>query len=650
MWINANHLKQMKTIIFLGLTLTATCLCAGQTWESVRLGEAPQVLEPEVDFLSDAPLIDGALDKGLDTLPIRLFSFAEKQKSDPLVTASYRLAYGMGFFYVYVEAKADRLIFRDRAYQNGDGFVLALAKPRPNNQPTDEFYVLACSAVNRPALEWTRRIFWYFNVDKIFIPTSEETKLEFREGEGKISFELLLPWSDVRPYHPLVSEGIGFNLAFTKAVEPNGSERLIVVDDEIGAEYSKRKYATLRFQKPLVKGKTQTFVAFLDGHLTEGDSLRGIAVTVSDKTNTETLTIRVEGGEGRTAAGDQFEYPCATGVTTKEFAIGMGRLLEGGYMVRWSGRKPESRGTSGLSIIPKFLPDELNKRLEKSKNNISTGTYSTAQFLVQELNAKLTALKPYETCFSERLTVAGFMRMLNSAEQGVDPFDGRTGFIRKAYRSKVDSTLQPYVVYVPGGFDKKKTYPLLVFLHGSASNETNIVGFQSLIPGGFFALGPFGRGPSNAFARDHAQEDIAEAITAVQEAYPIDASRILLTGFSMGGYGVYRTFYETPAKYRAVAVFSGAPNMGRNYASNANPPDFTEERNLQSFRNIPIFIYHGEKDRNVPIEATRDLVGKLEKVGAQVKLWIEPDRGHERPSREGTDQFLKWVGQVLKEK
>jgi len=641
-------MKYGRAIVVISLMVAATSLCMAQTRETVKLGETPQVLEPEVDFLSDAPVIDGALDKGLETLPIRLFALAEKQKSDPLVSASYRLAYSVGFFYVYVEAKADRLTFRDRAYQNGDGFVLALAKPRPNNEPTDEFYVLACSAVNRPALEWTRRIFWYFNVDKIFIPTSEDTKLEFRQGEGKISFELLLPWSDVRPYHPLLSEGIGFNLAFTKAVEPDGRMRLIVVGDEIGAEYSKRRYTTLRFQKPVVKGKMQTFVAFANGHLTEGDSLRGIAVTASERTNTEILTIRVDGGEGRIAARDQIEYPCASGVTTKQFAIGTGRLPEGGYMVKWSTTDPESHGASGLSIIPKFLPNELNTRVEKSKQNISAGTYSTAQFLIQELEAKLTALKPYETCFSERLTVAGFMRMLNSAEQGIDPFDGRTGFIRKAYRSKVDSTLQPYVVYVPDSFDKKKTYPLLVFLHGSASTETNIMGFHSLIPDGFIALGPFGRGPSNGFARDHAQDDIAEAITAVQEAYPIDASRILLTGFSMGGYGVYRTFYETPAKFRAVAVFSGAPASGRHYAPGENPPDFTEEQNLQSFRNIPIFIFHGEKDRNVPIGATRDLVGKLQKVGAQVKLWIEPDKGHERPSREGTEVFKTWVSQVLK--
>ena len=639
-------MKHRKAITLICLMLAFSSLCIAQSREVVTLGETPKVLEPEVNFLADVPVIDGILDQCLQFLPVREFVKVHKEKSDSLITVSYRLAYGTGFFYVEVEA--DRLICRDRAYQNGDGFTVVLAKQRPDNEPTDEFCVLACSAVNKPALEWTRCIFWYFNVDKLFVPTSDDVKLEFREGKGKISFELLLPSSDVRPYHPWISNGIGFNLAFVKAIEPNRRMMFIVVDDRVGAEYSSRKYATLRFQKPALVGRPQTFVLVRNGHLTEGDSLRGIAATVSDSTSTESLTIRVDGGEGRIAGRQQIEYACTSGVTTKEFAIGTGRLLEGGYMVKWSGRDKDSRGLSGVSIIPKFDPVELNSRLEKTRNSISKGTHNTAQFLIQELQGKLGALKSYETCLFERITLTSFIRMLNLAERGIDPFTGRSGFIRKAYRSRVDSTLQPYVVYVPEDLDRAKKYPLLVFLHGSASNETNIQGFQALIPKGFLALGPFGRGPSNGFCRDHAQEDIAEAIAAVVEEYPIDTARIILSGFSMGGYGVYRTFYETPTKFRGLAVFSGGPSMGGTYAGNTNPPDFREERNLEMFRNIPIFVFHGEKDMNVPVGATRDLVSKLQKVGARVQFRVDPDKGHEAPSGEGVEAFKAWVNQVIK--
>ena len=115
------------------------------------------------------------------------------------IPISYRLAYGARFFYVYIEAEAETFAYRDRAYQNGDGFTVVLAMPKPGNAPSEEFYVLACSAVDRKQMEWSRKIFWYYNVDNIFLSTGDDMMMEFHDGDGVISFELLLPWDDVHP-------------------------------------------------------------------------------------------------------------------------------------------------------------------------------------------------------------------------------------------------------------------------------------------------------------------------------------------------------------------------------------------------------------------------------------------------------------------
>jgi predicted esterase len=634
-----NHFSKIIGII--GAIIMVSRLCVAQ---------APKVLEPEVTFLREAPVIDGMLDKGLESLPVRRFTVLDPQNADSMVHMNYRMAYGAAFFYLYVEAEAEHLTYRDRAYQNGDGFVMLLARALPDGEPADEFYELACSAVKKPALEWTRRIFWNYNVDKLFVQTGEDAKLETHEGGGRIGFELLLPWSDVRPYHPWLPEGIGFNLTFTKAMEPEGKIYFAAVDDgAVGAEFKKRLYARLRFESPDVNGKPQTFVSLPYGHLTEGDSLRGIAVTASDKPFAENLIVRVNAGEGRTMASGLIGYDCQPGLTVKSFAVGTGRLPVDGYSVRWQTQNGSSRGSCGLSVLQKFDTVALHERLTRVREHQSKSTIATIEFLMGELSGKLRGLKPYETALSERLTAASFMKILNAAEAGADPFAGRSGFIRKAYRSRIDGTLQPYVVYLPENIDKDKKYPLLVFLHGSASHETDILGFQSRIPDGFIVLGPFGRGPSNGFSRDHAQDDIAEAISAVEEDYPIDAGRVILFGFSMGGYGVYRTFYETPSKFRALAVFSGGPSMGDTYARDSNPPDFSKEKNLRSFRGIPVFIFHGEKDMNVPIAATRDLVARLRNAGARVETRFEPDKGHESPSREGIEAFKKWVAGVVRE-
>ena len=102
----------------------------------------------------------------------------------------------------------------------------------------------------------------------------------------------------------------------------------------------------------------------------------------------------------------------------------------------------------------------------------------------------------------------------------------------------------------------------------------------------------------------------------------------------MGGYGAYRTFFETPQKYKAVAIFSGTPTLRIKDA-----PNFSEEKNLSAFADIPVFIFHGEKDMNCAFAITRDVAAKLTKAGARVELQIDPDKGHEMPKSGTIDVF-----------
>jgi len=164
-----------------------------------------------------------------------------------------------------------------------------------------------------------------------------------------------------------------------------------------------------------------------------------------------------------------------------------------------------------------------------------------------------------------------------------------------------------------------------------------------LSEGACIEVAPRGRGPSNGWTRDHAQEDIEEAVAAVIRSYPIDEKRVVLTGFSMGGYGVYRTFFEHPERYRALAVFSGHPNLGEEYFPGQGHPNFLEERNLDQFKGLPIFIFHGLEDRNCPFAVTKELVGKLERSGAKVELVTEAGAGHQRPGVEALARYREWL-------
>jgi predicted esterase len=620
--------------------------------------EIPDILEPQVTFLSSAPTIDGVLDNDLvRLLPLREFDFThvgdgypalEVGAESPGIPASYRLGYGTGFFYVYVEALADKLTFRDRAYQNGDGFSMVLAVPRPDNAPTDEFYVLSCSAVNDRRMEWTRSVFWYYNVDHIFVPTSDETRLEFHEGDGKISFELYLPWHDVHPYHPWLSDGIGFNLRFVKAIEDGGRERYIVAPYSVGAENSNRQYVRLDFETPQLEGDaSQTFALLQPNTIGAGDTLRAMVATLSAQPFTQDLRVGLRSGEGELVKVHRLRMEHEAGPTVTELTLDTRGIPPGGYRVEWQSRTNGARAEKGLTVLPPVDLNELGDRLTQVRGRLSEGSHSTIEFYLQEVDRQLEALRPYETAAAQRLRLVQIADHIDRAGRDEDAIAERREFVRRAYRSILDSTLQPYVVWVPPDFDPEKQYPLLVFLHGSASDETDILGAQRLIPEGFIALGPKGRGPSNAWSWDHAQEDVAESIEAVIANYPIDTDRIVLSGFSMGGYGVYRTYYETPDKFTALVVLSGAPNIANRYADTGTFPNFNEERYLEVFKGIPIFVFHGRRDLNVSFGATAALVEKLKAVGASVEFHVEDDKGHESPGATTVEALDRWLGRVL---
>ncbi len=547
-------------------------------------------LSGEITFLSVAPKIDGTLDSNLEGLTIRTLPIAYKYNNEnPDVNADYRLAYGTDFFYVYIEADGEELIYRDRAFQNGDGFHMVLAIPKPDNQPTDEFYVLACSAVDRDNMAWTRNVFWYYNVDNIFVRTSDKTEMEFSTKNGKISFELLLPWKDVHPYHPWISESIGFNLCFVKALG-DSKNSYKALEDGLGSENSNRKYLKLDFQKPHLNGEPQTFFVLDRNNLSNNGILFGTAATVSEGNTNEDLVAIIRTGENDFFEYGRAQYDCIEGLTIQRFPINTSPIPPGGYKIDWYSRINDSKGENYFTSLPDHNPNSLTDLIDGLKDKISKSSFYTLKHQVQEISQQLDEVKPYETCGDQRMGLSHLYWLIENANNGKDIIAKKRKFVRKAYQSDLDNTLQPYMVYLPENYNASEKYPLIVYLHGSASDETNIQGMKYLIPEDFIGLGPKGRGPSNCYSWDDSQTDISEAINAIIESYSIDTDNIILSGFSMGGYGVYRTYYETPEKYKALAIFSGHPDIANNWSEREIYPDFSRKKYLKVFKDQSMFI------------------------------------------------------------
>jgi len=123
--------------------------------------------------------------------------------------------------------------------------------------------------------------------------------------------------------------------------------------------------------------------------------------------------------------------------------------------------------------------------------------------------------------------------------------------------------------------------------------------------------------------------------------------RIILAGFSMGGYGVYRTYFESPELFSALAIFSGHPDLANKWGVPGEHPNFLDYKNLECFSGVPVFIFHGGMDRNCPVELTMELVERLERAGANVEFYVDENKGHELPGEDIWLKYLRWLEKVI---
>lgn len=626
-----------------------------QTGPAVTMLAAPSdALKPAVDFLPREPIIDGRLDGELQGLPLRSFSFLYKPNpAVPDTAGNYRLAYGTEFLYVFIEVQAERVICRDRGYQNGDGFILTLYKPQPGNAKSSDLVRLGYNPTGDPRRPFAQMV-WARNDDWPFSRLGDRSSFCVTAEGGHVGFEALLRWENVAPFHPWLSDGIGFNLLFVKAIGETDVNLLAANLGQSGGMDAFDVYSVLEFSRPVLEEGTQSAAVLDRNHLQSGEPLKLRVATVSSAATKEQLKVVLQSGEEVAVGRQTVTIDVEPGLSLRDATIDTSDLASGGYAVRWESVANGGIGQSGLTVLPPFDRAAVERQLSALAGRVSEGSLATLGFQFGEITKGLSRLRSYETCPALRAMMERFDRQLRAVASGDDVIARASGIIRRAFRSGVDGSLQPYTVVVPDKLEPAKKYPAMVFLHGSDSDDTSIGdtvrSCPTLFPERMFAIGPFGRGKSNAYTKDRAQEDIREAVTDALRHYPIDPSRLVLAGFSMGGYGVYRTLYEDAGRYVAAAVFSGHPDEGPEYAPEGTHPDFRRPESLEPLRGKNIVVVHGGRDRNCPVELTVDLVAAMKRAGIPVVFLLDKEAGHELPRDSAIRaQYLEWLEAAIRE-
>ena len=217
-----------------------------------------------------------------------------------------------------------------------------------------------------------------------------------------------------------------------------------------------------------------------------------------------------------------------------------------------------------------------------------------------------------------------------------------TGFLNRTVT--LNGTEYRYQVYVPREFDRKKTWPVILALHGGGEygsdgmKQTN-VGLAPAIrrnPERFPAIVVFPQAKLDktpGWQLEGGKAAMAAVDRAVKE-FRGDPRRIYLTGLSAGGNGSWYLASQYPDRFAAAVIVCGFvfAFTGRatviDYPALApagtDPYEFTAER----VKRIPIWIFHGAADDVVTPDESRKMFAALKKHGANVQYAELPGVNH----------------------
>ena len=190
-------------------------------------------------------------------------------------------------------------------------------------------------------------------------------------------------------------------------------------------------------------------------------------------------------------------------------------------------------------------------------------------------------------------------------------------FSKFVHISKGDTL--PYGMLEPLRKMPGEKYPLVIFLHGAGErgkdNEEHLKHIEIL-----FSVNTLNKYPCYVVAPQcpHGQvwsnlmygkpfsatptrpmELFLEIYDKLLKQYPIDDSRIYITGVSMGGFGTWDLLARFPKRFAAAVPICGGG----------------DEKTAAQISNIPIWAFHGALDETVPPRLSRKMIAAIQAAG-----------------------------------
>ena len=237
----------------------------------------------------------------------------------------------------------------------------------------------------------------------------------------------------------------------------------------------------------------------------------------------------------------------------------------------------------------------------------------------------------WKLAYNKRWTLAYNKKALELAK----PFEARTYTNSKSY------TLR-YRFMKPLNYNPQKKYPMVVCLaaeygtenfkqiegSGTAqllSREENRKRYPAFL---FVPECPPGKSWGNIPGLPAEDSIVFETIAALQKEFSIDEKRLYVTGHSFGGYGTWHFICAHPDMFAAAIPMAGEGN-----------PDLAK-----NIIDVPLWAFHGRRDRNVMVRGSRDMIEAIKKAGGHPRYTEFADAYHDIWKRvEHTPGLIDWL-------
>jgi predicted esterase len=200
------------------------------------------------------------------------------------------------------------------------------------------------------------------------------------------------------------------------------------------------------------------------------------------------------------------------------------------------------------------------------------------------------------------------------------------GVVQGSYRS--DAGEYFYTLDVPATYDPGRLYQVRVQLHGGVGR------YEDNSP---HVSGPAGRlsGAEQIYLMPYAwrdapwwsgrqTENLHAIIDVVKRAYNVDENRVVLSGVSDGGTGVYYTAMRDTTPFASFLPLNGFMMVLKNEMSEAEGDLFPN-----NLLNKPLFVVNGGRDPLYPTSVVGPYIEQLKKGGVDLEYRPQANAGHD---------------------